>query len=212
MLLFKHLELLAGAALPAGDLNRMDKMNDPSLSWFRTLFFKPFWYLSALMHLMPFGISARHGVALPRIKKFFKALRDDPPAPDLRIGVAGFCWGGRYVVLLCGKEGAGADTPLVDAGFTAHPALVSIPHDIEAVQRPLSIANGENDEWMGKDKFAVLKSVLASKGDIHEVVVYDGAKHGFAVRGDPNDPRQAEMVLRAEDQAVKWFRKQLAGL
>ena len=38
-----------------------------------------------------------------------------------------------------------------------------------------------------------------------EVVVYEGATHGFAVRGDRGNEKQKRQGLEAEDQLVNWF-------
>ena len=44
------------------------------------------------------------------------------------------------------------------------------------------------------------------KGRVHgEVVVYAGAKYGFAVRGDPGSEREVEQEGQAQDQVVRWF-------
>lgn len=51
------------------------------------------------------------------------------------VGVVGYCFGGKYVVRLLGEGGGGR----VDAGFTAHPSLVTM-EELAAVKKPLSIA------------------------------------------------------------------------
>ena len=148
----------------------------------------------------------RPGRCRPRVWNFFKALQDSlPPEPFTsppKIGVAGFCWGGLFCVQLCGEP------DLVTCGFTAHPSLLTVPRDINAVQRPLSVGNGEDDEWLGRKNMDKLKEILEVKEGM-EVIVYKGAHHGFAVRGDPHDPRQMELGMRAEDQAVAWFKNHL---
>lgn len=42
-----------------------------------------------------------------------------------------------------------------------------------------------------------------------EMVILEGAKHGFAIRTHPDDEVEMEMALRAEDQALAWFGKWL---
>jgi dienelactone hydrolase len=134
----------------------------------------------------------------------------------LKIGVAGFCWGGQYAVILAhdtpssrvhraGAE-AGQLQPLIDCAHTAHPSFVSVPKDIEGVTLPLSIAVGDSDMVMKLDQAKTTKEILEKKkaGD-HEVVIYAGAKHGFAVRGDPDDPSQVELGEQARTQALSWF-------
>ena len=44
-----------------------------------------------------------------------------------------------------------------------------------------------------------------------EVVVYEGATHGFAVRWDPKSERQQRQGEEAEEQAVRWFLKHFAA-
>lgn len=144
-------------------------------------------------------------------------------SPSTKIGVAGFCWGGLHTVLLT-HDGphhkvplAGTEYPLIDCAFTAHPSLLSIPAHIEAVARPLSVANGEDDAWMGADRMWRLVGILEGK-DVggeegwYEAVVYPGAKHGFAVRGDRGDALQRERGEQSEEQAVRWFRRWLVGV
>jgi dienelactone hydrolase len=141
--------------------------------------------------------------------------------PTAKIGVAGFCWGGLYTVLLAHDTPAnkvsidGKDYPLINCAFTAHPSLLSIPAHLEAVVRPLSVANGDDDEFMGKEKMKVLVEILEGKNKVlgeerHEAVVYPGAAHGFSTRGDPKDPLQLERGQKSEQQAVRWFQRWFA--
>jgi dienelactone hydrolase len=176
-----------------------------------------------LRYFLPLAITVRPGIVIPRIKAYIIALRASPPVPfdqtpqSLKIGVAGFCWGGKYAILLCHNEpsgesvelGGGEGKPLVDCGFTGHPSFVTLPGDLDAVVAPLSIANGDMDMMLPGEKMVEAKRILDAKegGGVHEAVIYEGATHGFSVRGDPKDPKQAEMGMKAEDQAVSWFKK-----
>lgn len=93
--------------------------------------------------------------------------------------------------------------------------MLKLPRHIQEVQLPLSLANGENDSFMGEQKMKEVMRILEEKNrtasketqgaDMHEVVVYPGAKHGFAVRGDRDDLLQKERGDQSEDQAVRWF-------
>ncbi|KAK7988683.1 hypothetical protein PG989_008998 [Apiospora arundinis] len=214
-------DFMDGAAPPQSLLADIDGLMGPSPDWYTTLILKPYWALKTVAGMLPFLIWTRQYIAKPRIIKFFQDLRASPApfqTPRLKIGVAGFCWGGYYTIFLAqdnpetriANPGSAEKVPLVDCGFTAHPSSVSMPSDVLAVRLPLSVANGPDDMMMGREKMVQLTKILETKEDAaHEVVVYEGAKHGFANRGDPNDPKQAEMGLLAEDQAVRWFKKQL---
>ncbi|KAK1991263.1 hypothetical protein LX36DRAFT_663457 [Colletotrichum falcatum] len=206
-------------------------------SWVRKYFFLvPLAVVTLVRHFVALLIATRPGVVVPRIGNFLRAVRLAPPSPlpsrapspssstssadsssaaaataaaqkNIRIGVAGFCWGGKHAVQLTqlGTGPYGAE-PLVDCAFTAHPSFLSLPGDLERAALPLSVANGDDDMMMPRAKMAQAKELLSAKEDC-EIVEYPGAKHGFAVRGDPNDRRQEGHGERAENQAVAWFRR-----
>lgn len=208
-----------GHALSQMLLDHMDFITSPA-SWYTTIFEKPIYIVQAIQHMVPFMIRCRESVAKPRVFEFVRALRTSPDTANLKIGAAGFCWGGLHTVKLAqdtpssrvqrfGSE-AGEVKPLIDAAFTAHPSMVKVPTDITGVTVPLSIAVGDIDVVMRFADVEKSKSILEKKGDDHEVVVYPGAKHGFAVRGDPKDPKQKERADQAEEQAIGWFSKWLS--
>ena len=74
----------------------------------------------------------------------------------------------------------------------------------------LSYACGDDDAVMNAGQVQQVREVLEGKEGVEsEVVVYPGAKHGFAVRASRTEPdsmetRQAE---EAERQAVGWFQR-----
>jgi dienelactone hydrolase len=187
-----------------------EKIKKPA-SWFTTIFYKPLYILRVIGMIIPVLFNNRESKAKPRIFNFFRALRISPPpfpTNNLKLGAAGFCWGGRYTILLCGGRGLSAidaPEPLIDCGFTAHPSLVSVPKDIEAVKLPLSVAVGNEDSAMKGPLIQQMKEILEKKKDDHECVIMPGAKHGFAVRIDPKDAFQNKYAEQAEGQAVDWF-------
>lgn len=101
--------------------------------------------------------------------------------------------------------------PLVDATFTAHPSNLIIPSDIQNIKIPTSIAAGMLDKRYPKEQVDETEAVLqlkAEKGEgEHEVVRYEGARHGFAIRGSDMEKEEAEMMGQAEEQAIEWFRR-----
>lgn len=187
-------------------------------SWFTTIFYKPFYLLRAAAWMIPWFYFCRPAVSTPIIFEFFRALRTTPETANMKIGAAGFCWGGKFTVQLCQdipssrvhREGseAGELQSLVDAGFTAHPSFLSYPSDIDAVTKPLCIMVGDKDNQTSLAQAEQAKEILEKKkaGD-HEVIIMPGAKHGFGVRGLLKDEVQFKHGLKAEDQALLWFEK-----
>ena len=190
--------------------------------WLTTLIYKPVWAIKVAANVLTFLFRSRRSLCKPRVFNFFRALRTEPlpETKDLKIGIAGFCWGGQYAVLLThdtpssrvqrANDDSGQIKPLIDCAHTAHPSFLSVPKDIEAVSLPLSVAVGDKDMVLSKDKAYAVKEILEKKkaGD-HEVVIYQGAKHGFAVRGDPDDPSQFELGENSRSQALAWFSSRL---
>jgi dienelactone hydrolase len=192
----------------------MDKIMTPS-SWVTTLVYKPLWVLQTMYHAIPWKMANPPSASQPRVFSFFQALRNAPPPEieSLKIGAAGFCWGGKYTVLLAQDAPSSRSTsgPLIDCGFTAHPSYLNVPEDIEGVTLPLSIAVGDNDMQLKGPQALQTKEILEKKtGGDYEVVIMPGAKHGFAIRTNPEDQLQMECAEKAELQALAWFERWLA--
>ena len=88
----------------------------------------------------PWFLKHREAVSLPLVQRFLNELRADPA--HKKIGAVGFCWGGRYAILLT-HEGA---VPFVDAAVAMHPSSLSIPAEIEKIAKPVSIQVGDSDD------------------------------------------------------------------
>ena len=148
------------------------------------------------LSVMPWFFWHRQSVTIPIIKSFFRILRTENP--DLKIGVAGFSWGGRYALLL-GQEHF-SDLHLVDAVFTGHPSLVSIPKDIEAPYCPASVAVASMDSYFSLKMAAKVEELWKKENVKTEIVIYEGAKHGFCVRGNMNVEQEKQDMKKAIQQ------------
>lgn len=124
------------------------------------IFSKIWTYVRLVPALLRFLLYNRYAVTAPRVTSLFHALREEL-GPSGKIGVAGFCWGGLYAIRLTHLS-----PPLVNGAFTAHPSLVSVPADIEKVKdyTPLSIANGDDDEYLGRAKMETVMRLLRARG------------------------------------------------
>ena len=198
----------------------MDKIQEPG-SWFTAILYKPVYVVQAMTMALPWKKKTAIPVTHPGVISFFQALRMSPPpfqTDNLKIGAAGFCWGGKHAVLLAHGDpstrvqrsetqiNSAAPGPLLDCVFTAHPSYIEVPKDIEAITVPISVAVGDQDSVMKAPQAQQMKDILEAKnsGD-HEVTIVLGAKHGFAVRNHPDDKHEAECAEMAEVQAIEWF-------
>lgn len=143
---------------------------------------------------------------------FLRELRKDQSAA-IPVGIAGFCWGGLHAIKLShntAETTLESGQPLADAIFAAHPSNVNVPQDISDIKLNLSIAVGDNDGVMGIEQIQEAEKILAGKTDVDtEVIIYPGAKHGFAIRASRAKPdsKETKQAEEAEKQAIAWFQR-----
>lgn len=191
---------------------------------------------------------ARHTEAkvLPLLHRVISAARDefaDAVARGDGIFAVGYCFGGRYVLLLAGEKahqydaecptsaaaaaaptsgasGSEANTdaaasaleagllskpaPLIKAGVLAHATLVS-PDDFQGLQAPISMVCVESDPLFPDEVRTAGEDYLSQNHVEHEVQVYPGVPHGFAVVGDYADASIKEAQATAFEQMLKWL-------
>lgn len=149
---------------------------------------------------------------------YLQALRRATPT-STKIGMVGFCWGGKYAIR-AGLESNmieidGAKVPLVDAVVALHPSHLAVPDDVEKLVVPVSYGWGKEDSQVS----------IALKGkveDVHEAAtksgrkvpdmdhkVYTPGRHGFAVRGNPDDPQERACLEDSVTQVLTWMKQWL---
>jgi dienelactone hydrolase len=79
----------------------------------------------------------RTAVSRPPIEKFVKEIQADPEVK--KVGAVGFCWGGRYALLLVADN----DYPTIDAAVANHPSFLAVPDEVKIVSKPAIIQVGD---------------------------------------------------------------------
>jgi dienelactone hydrolase len=149
---------------------------------------------------------------------FLQALRRATPRSQ-KIGMVGFCWGGRYAIRAGLKSNMikidSETVPLVDAVVALHPSNLVLPEDVKDPIVPISVGWGLEDsntkiEQKGKveEIHAAEKAAGKTLPEIHHQV-YKPGRHGFAVRGNPDDPLERACLEDSETQVLNWLKQWL---
>ncbi|KAL8687171.1 MAG: hypothetical protein Q9218_006582 [Villophora microphyllina] len=159
--------------------------------------------------LGPWLVKHREGVSRPLIDGFVNTLRMTPGTD--KIGVVGFCWGGRYAILQAhGPSQTPGEVGGVDAAFAAHPGLVAVPGDFDPVSKPLSIAFGTKDSLVDDKTRGGIIDLMSKKTEVpHEIRIYEDQVHGFALRSDWSSDEDKKAMDEATRQGVEWLNKYL---
>jgi dienelactone hydrolase len=150
--------------------------------------------------------------------EFLQNLRCNTPRGQ-KIGIVGFCWGGRYAVRAGMASNAieidGEIVPLVDAVVALHPSNMVVPMDVEALAVPTSFGWGTEDAVTSIGEMAKVEQthakVAAAGGKLPTIEhkSYTPGRHGFGVRGNPEDPAEKSCLEGTEKQVLDWFQRWL---
>lgn len=121
-----------------------------------------------------------------------------------KVGAIGYCYGGWACFQL------GANKDLVDCISMAHPSLCT-EDEIKNVSVPVQIMAPETDPQFTPELKEFSNKTIPTLGVEYDYQYFPGLVHGFAVKGDQNDPAQKKGLERAKNAAVFWFAQHLHG-
>lgn len=160
------------------------------------------WFLMPpllIFYFIPFLFRNTNASQVDKITTLVSHLRETHP--DAKIGLAGYCWGGRYALTL---------NHLFDATFAAHPSRVKFPAELDGITKPISFVVAETDKQYNAERAEATEALLRGKGfNDFEIVVFKGVHHGWTVRTDMANPDKRAKRDQARDQALNWFEKHL---
>lgn len=133
----------------------------------------------------------------------FLSARDD--VDPARLGLTGFCAGGRYTMLFL---------PQIDA-FGAGVAWYGFPHSgetqpadvIDQLDAPMLMIHGTADEPSPITGIYDYATSLTEAGKYFELKIYYGEPHGFMLEN--SQLRQDEVARSALDEMVSFFARKL---
>jgi carboxymethylenebutenolidase len=132
---------------------------------------------------------------LDDLRVTLEVLREMPECSG-KVGVVGFCFGGRYAFLAAAQLD-------VQAAAAFHPTNIGASLDAApAVKAPLSLHYGEVDPVTPPDEIAATRTALDGKPGV-EIMVHPGATHNFSLEGIPGYDAQAARI--SDERAFALF-------
>ncbi|KAI1424505.1 Alpha/Beta hydrolase protein [Xylaria sp. FL1777] len=117
--------------------------------------------------------------------------------PNAKIACVGYCFGAPYV---CSELAKGT----VSAGAFAHPAFLK-DHHFRNIRKPLFLSCSEIDHTFDVPSRRRALDILREEKKVYHYQLFAGVQHGFALRGDPNDPYQRWVKEQSLAGIVNWF-------
>ena len=125
-----------------------------------------------------------------------------------KLGITGFCWGGRIVWLYA------AHNPALKAGVAWYGRLVGQPDPLHP-QNPVDLAAqikapvlglyGGQDQGITPDSIEAMRTALKTAGNSSEIHVYPDAGHGF--HADYRPSYNAKDAADGDQKMYAWFKK-----
>ncbi|KAJ9610818.1 hypothetical protein H2200_005595 [Cladophialophora chaetospira] len=161
----------------------------------------------------------------PEIFACAKALKQE--LGFKKVGAIGFCYGGWAVFRLGAKGKPSCETDrsrstykrsadelegnnLVDCISMAHPSGLE-KSEIDNVSVPVQICAPEIDPIFTPELKEHANKVIPELKVEYDYQYFPGLVHGFATRGEVNNPTQKNGLERAKNAAVYWFRQHLSS-
>lgn len=161
-----------------------------------------------------------------QVMEHFAALNDDKVLSDVdaavahlvgkglpanRVGIVGFCFGGRVTFLTAARRQLGAAVGFYGGGIVTSriPALPALVDEAKTLQTPWLGLFGDDDQSIPVEDVERLREELRSAPVEAEVVRYAGAGHGFF--RDVSDDFRPEASEDAWRRLQNWFDRHLGA-
>jgi len=107
---------------------------------------------------------------------------------DTKFACVGYCFGAPYV---CNEL---ADGGICTAGAFAHPAFLK-EHHFYNLNKPLFLSCSEVDHTFNTESRRKAITILQSEKKDYQLQLFAKVEHGFALRGNMNDPYESEYLI-----------------
>ncbi|ETS73290.1 hypothetical protein PFICI_14895 [Pestalotiopsis fici W106-1] len=137
------------------------------------------------------------------VPHWIKAVQEEYGKLQAKFACVGYCFGAPYVC----KELAEGGSCVV--GAFAHPAFLKESH-FRNLTQPLFLSCSEIDHTFSTDSRNHAIGILKSESKKYHLQLFSGVEHGFALRGNPEDPYQRWVKEQSLQGIIGWLKFWLA--
>lgn len=131
------------------------------------------------------------------VPDWMAAVKEKLGKPGTKFACVGYCFGAPFVC-----EELDKDTCV--AGAFAHPAFLE-DHHIRGVKKPLFLSCSEIDHtFPAESRRKTIDMLIENKRD-YSLQLFGKVEHGFALRGNQNDPYERWVKEQSLKGIVDWF-------
>ncbi|EGP85734.1 uncharacterized protein MYCGRDRAFT_74155 [Zymoseptoria tritici IPO323] len=134
----------------------------------------------------------------PFVPKWVEEVKQKYGKSGAKFACTGYCYGAPYVMEQLSEKG------ICTAGAFAHPAFLKESH-FENLTKPLFLSCSEIDQTFPKEFRRRAVDIMDEKKYVYHVQLFQGVSHGFALRGDMEDPVQKYAKDASIEGMAGWF-------
>ncbi|PCH34364.1 alpha/beta-hydrolase [Wolfiporia cocos MD-104 SS10] len=128
---------------------------------------------------------------------WLEAIREQFGTLQTKWITVGYCFGASFVMDCLA-------TDWIIAGAFAHPAFLKDDH-FKSLKQPLLLSCAETDHTFPLEYRRKAEDILVEKKATYHIQVFSGVTHGFALRGNVNDPVAKWAKEQSAEAILSWF-------
>ncbi|KAK5664062.1 hypothetical protein OQA88_276 [Cercophora sp. LCS_1] len=145
----------------------------------------------------PAWLAKHFAFATDNVEKWAAAVRTKFGTEKTKYAVVGYCFGAPFVCQLLA-------TDHVSAGAFAHPSRLKEEHFV-ALRHPLLLSCAEKDGAFSTESRRKAVDVLQREKKVYNLQLFHGVEHGFASRGDLDNPYEKWCKEQSHRGIADWF-------
>ncbi|ESK94069.1 dienelactone hydrolase [Moniliophthora roreri MCA 2997] len=142
---------------------------------------------------------AKHmAFAIEHVPIWMDAVVKEYGREDTKYAVVGYCFGAPFVMnALAGS--------LASVGAFGHPAFLNESH-FEKCAKPLFLSCAETDHTFPEAARHRAEEILKTNKRVYHFQLFSGVEHGFALRGNMDEPYERWVKEESAAGIVRWFK------